>query len=96
MYLFFNTWKSHAKNGRSDSTPRILTLLNILGWRTCAIIEDLETEIEIANNPVTKFKVSWSNTLQGLLDTYQGTHQMFSRFLNLRIYQKKIKEFSLF
>ena len=44
----------------------------ILGWRTCAIIEDLETEIEIANNPVTKFKVNWSNTLQGLLDTYQG------------------------
>jgi len=42
-----------------------------LGWRTCAIIEDLETEIEIANNPVTKFKVNWSNTLQGLLDTYQ-------------------------
>ena len=43
----------------------------LLGWRTCAIIEDLETEIEIANNPVTKFKVNWSNTLQGLLDTYQ-------------------------
>ena len=49
-----------------------MTSKHISGWRTCAIIEDLETEIEIANNPVTKFKVSWSNTLQGLLDTYQG------------------------
>ena len=49
-----------------------MTPKHISGWRTCAIIEDLETEIEIANNPETKLKVSWSNTLQGLLDTYQG------------------------
>ena len=42
-----------------------------LGWRTCAIIEDLETEIEIANNPRMKLKVNWSNTLQELLHTYQ-------------------------
>lgn len=42
-----------------------------LGWRTCAIIEDLEEEIDKANDPQVKFKVNWSNTLQGLLDTYQ-------------------------
>ena len=73
-----------------------MTPKHISGWRTCAIIEDLETEIEIANNPVTKFKVSWSNTLQGLLDTYQGTHQMFSRFLKLRIYEKISQNFLCF
>ena len=42
-----------------------------LGWRTCAIIEDLEEEIGKANNNDVKFKVNWSNTLQGLLETYQ-------------------------
>lgn len=42
-----------------------------LGWRTCAIIEDVEEEIEKANYPPVKFKVNWSNTLQGLIENYQ-------------------------
>lgn len=46
--------------------------LNLLhGWRTCAIIEELEEEIEKNNDPDMKMKVSWSNVLQELLKTYQ-------------------------
>ena len=41
------------------------------GWRTCAIIEELEEEIEKANHPEMKIKVNWSNELQKMLNTYQ-------------------------
>ena len=41
------------------------------GWRTCAIIEELEEEIDKANHPDMKLKVNWSNELQKLLNTYQ-------------------------
>ena len=41
------------------------------GWRTCAIIEELEEEIDKANHPEMKIKVNWSNELQKMLNTYQ-------------------------
>ena len=41
------------------------------GWRTCAIIDELEEEIEKANDLQMKINVNWSNELQKLLNTYQ-------------------------
>ena len=43
------------------------------GWRTCAIIEDLEEEIDKLNGPQMKMKTNWTNVLQGLLDNYQDS-----------------------
>ena len=43
------------------------------GWRTCAIIEDLEDEIDKLNGPQMKMLTNWTNVLQGLLDNYQDS-----------------------
>ena len=52
------------------------------GWRTCAIIEDLEEEIDKLNDPQMKMKTNWTNVLQGLLDNYQDSlHDEASRKL---------------
>ena len=43
----------------------------IHGWRTCAIIEELEEEIAKGNDPQMKYNVNWSNMLLSLVETHQ-------------------------
>ncbi len=48
-------------------------LSTIHGWRTCAIIEELEEEIAKGNDPQMKYNVNWTNMLQALLETHQDS-----------------------
>lgn len=41
------------------------------GWRTCAIIQEIETEIEKGNLPSAKKRVNWSTMLQSLIERNQ-------------------------
>jgi hypothetical protein len=41
------------------------------GWRTAAIIHELEDEINIGNDEVMKWNNNWSNVLQSLLEEHQ-------------------------
>ena len=41
------------------------------GWRTGAIIQELEDEIQVMNTDEYKWKVNWANIVQNLLEDNQ-------------------------
>lgn len=45
------------------------------GWRTAAIIHELEDEITVGNDEVMKWNNNWSNVLQSLLEEHQVSFQ---------------------
>ncbi len=65
-------WEGHQVLYFGDHPYADLADLSLnYGWRTGAIIQELEEEIAVMNTPGFKWDVNWSMTLQYLIEDNQ-------------------------